>query len=102
MILILILLYRPTACLAYARRKKGRRRRCSTVCLTDTRARLLIFGAIHVIAAYSFYLPYKTAQVSLGQADFMAIGAYASAILTRSSAYRSPWRCMFGGVTARA
>jgi len=44
---------------------------------------LLIFGGINVIAAYSFYLPYKTGQVSLGQAGFMAIGAYTAAILTQ-------------------
>jgi branched-chain amino acid transport system permease protein len=44
---------------------------------------LLIFGGIHIIAAYSFYLPYKTGQVSLGQAGFMAIGAYTAAILTQ-------------------
>ena len=44
---------------------------------------LLIFAGINVIAAYSFYVPYKTGQVSLGQAGFMAVGAYASAILTQ-------------------
>jgi len=44
---------------------------------------VLIFAAIHIIAAYSFFAPFKTGQVSLGQAGFMAIGAYASAILTQ-------------------
>jgi branched-chain amino acid transport system permease protein len=44
---------------------------------------LLVFAGINVIAAYSFYAPFKTGQVSLGQAGFMAIGAYASAILTQ-------------------
>ena len=44
---------------------------------------LLIFAGINVIAAYSFYAPFKTGQVSLGQAGFMAVGAYASAILTQ-------------------
>jgi branched-chain amino acid transport system permease protein len=43
---------------------------------------LLVFAGINVIAAYSFYVPYKTGQVSLGQAGFMAVGAYSSAILT--------------------
>ena len=43
---------------------------------------LLIFAGINVIAAYSFYAPFKTGQVSLGQAGFMAIGAYGSAIMT--------------------
>ncbi len=44
---------------------------------------LLIFAGINVIAAYSFYAPYKTGQVSLGQAGFMAVGAYTSAIMTQ-------------------
>jgi branched-chain amino acid transport system permease protein len=44
---------------------------------------LLIFAGINVIAAYSFYAPFKTGQVSLGQAGFMAVGAYTAAILTQ-------------------
>lgn len=43
---------------------------------------ILIFMGIYMIGAFSFYLPFKTGQVSLGQAGFMAIGAYASAIVT--------------------
>ena len=35
---------------------------------------LLVFAGINVIAAYSFYAPFKTGQVSLGQAGFRAIG----------------------------
>jgi branched-chain amino acid transport system permease protein len=44
---------------------------------------VLVFAGINIIAAYSFYVPFKTGQVSLGQAGFMAVGAYASAILTQ-------------------
>jgi len=44
---------------------------------------ILIFAGINVIAAYSFFAPFKTGQVSIGQAGFMAIGAYASAVLTQ-------------------
>ena len=44
---------------------------------------IIIFTGINVIAAYSFFAPFKTGQVSLGQAGFMAIGAYASAIMTQ-------------------
>src|SRR5258708_35578241 len=44
---------------------------------------ILIFTGISVIAAYSFFAPFKTGQVSIGQAGFMAVGAYASAALTR-------------------
>ena len=39
---------------------------------------ILIFAGINIVAAYSFFAPYKTGQVSLGQAGFMAVGAYAA------------------------
>lgn len=39
-------------------------------------------AGINVIMALSFYLPFITGQISLGQAGFMAIGAYASAVCT--------------------
>jgi branched-chain amino acid transport system permease protein len=61
---------------------------------------LLVFGAINAIAAFSFYLPYKTGQVSLGQAGFMAIGAYASAILTQKFGIPFAVALLFGGVTS--
>jgi branched-chain amino acid transport system permease protein len=44
---------------------------------------ILIFTGINIIAAYSFFAPFKTGQVSIGQAGFMAIGAYASAVMTQ-------------------
>jgi branched-chain amino acid transport system permease protein len=44
---------------------------------------ILVFTGINVIAAYSFFIPLKTGQVSLGQAGFMAVGAYMSAIITQ-------------------
>jgi len=44
---------------------------------------IIIFTGINVIAAFSFFAPFKTGQVSLGQAGFMAIGAYASAVFTQ-------------------
>jgi branched-chain amino acid transport system permease protein len=37
-------------------------------------------AGINIIMAMSFYLPFMTGQVSLGQAGFMAIGAYGSAV----------------------
>jgi len=61
---------------------------------------LLIFAGINVIAAYSFYLPYKTGQVSLGQAGFMAIGAYISAILTQKFGIPFAVALIVGGVIA--
>ena len=45
---------------------------------------VLIFTGINIVAAYSFFVPFKTGQVSLGQAGFMAIGAYTSAVLTQN------------------
>ena len=44
---------------------------------------VLIFTGINIIAAYSFFVPMKTGQVSIGQAGFMAVGAYTSAVLTQ-------------------
>jgi branched-chain amino acid transport system permease protein len=44
---------------------------------------VLVFTGINIIAAYSFYVPFKTGQVSLGQAGFMGVGAYTSAVLTQ-------------------
>ena len=61
---------------------------------------LLVFAGINVIAAYSFYLPFKTGQVSLGQAGFMAIGAYASAILTQKFGIPFGLALIVGGVVA--
>jgi branched-chain amino acid transport system permease protein len=61
---------------------------------------LLIFAGINVIAAYSFYVPFKTGQVSLGQAGFMAVGAYASAILTQKFGLPFAVALLFGGVVA--
>jgi len=61
---------------------------------------LLIFAGINVIAAYSFYLPYKTGQVSLGQAGFMAIGAYTSAILSQKFGIPFAAALIVGGLVA--
>src|SRR5438105_2026719 len=61
---------------------------------------ILIFAGINVVAAYSFYVPFKTGQVSLGQAGFMAVGAYASAILTQKFGIPFPVALVFGGLVA--
>jgi branched-chain amino acid transport system permease protein len=61
---------------------------------------LLVFAGINVIAAYSFYVPYKTGQVSLGQAGFMAVGAYGSAILTQKFGVPFAVALLSGGVIA--
>ena len=63
---------------------------------------ILVFAGINVMAAYSFYVPFKTGQVSLGQAGFMAIGAYASAILTQKFGIPFAVALVFGGVLSGA
>src|SRR3954462_6603841 len=61
---------------------------------------ILIFTGISVIAAYSFFAPFKTGQVSLGQAGFMAVGAYASAILTQKFGVPFAPALVAGGIVA--
>jgi branched-chain amino acid transport system permease protein len=61
---------------------------------------LLIFAGINVIAAFSFYVPFKTGQISLGQAGFMAVGAYASAIATGKWGLPFPVGLLFGGLVS--
>ena len=63
---------------------------------------IIIFTGINVIAAFSFFAPFKTGQVSLGQAGFMAIGAYTSAVLTQkfgfAFAVSLPLAALFAGM----
>ena len=61
---------------------------------------VLIFAGIHVIAAYSFYVPFKTGQISLGQAGFMGVGAYAAGIVTAKLGLPFPLGLLAGGVVA--
>ena len=59
---------------------------------------LLVFTGIHVIAAMSFYMPFKTGQVSLGQAGFMGVGAYAAGVITVKFGLPYPVGLVFAGV----
>jgi branched-chain amino acid transport system permease protein len=43
---------------------------------------VITIAGINIIMALSFYLPFMTGQISLGQAGFMSIGAYVSAVCT--------------------
>ena len=61
---------------------------------------VLVFAGINIIAAYSFFVPFKTGQVSLGQAGFMAVGAYSSAILTQKFGLSFAIALPVGGVLA--
>lgn len=61
---------------------------------------MLVFTGIHIIAAFSFYLPFKTGQVSLGQAGFMGVGAYAAGIFTVKFGLPYPTGLAFGAFMA--
>ncbi len=61
---------------------------------------LLIFFGINLIAAFSFYLPFKTGQVSLGQAGFMGVGAYAAGIITTKLGLDFPLAIVTSAVVA--
>jgi branched-chain amino acid transport system permease protein len=49
-------------------------------------ASVAIFFGINVLMAFSLYVPMTAGLISLGQGGFMAIGAYASAVLTKNGA----------------
>jgi branched-chain amino acid transport system permease protein len=55
---------------------------------------VLIQLGINAVLALSLYFPLSAGQLSLGQAGFMAIGAYASSWLTAT--LRWPWPVAFG------
>ena len=58
---------------------------------------LIVIGiTIIVMQGLNLLLGY-CGQISLGQAAFMAVGAYTSANLTDRLAYRSSWRCPWPG-----
>lgn len=61
---------------------------------------VLVFAGINIIAAYSFFVPFKTGQVSLGQAGFMAVGAYSSAIMTQKFGLPFALALPVGGILA--
>ena len=63
---------------------------------------ILIFTGIHAVAAYSFFLPFKTGQVSLGQAGFLAVGAYAAGIMTQKLGLPFPVAMLIGGLITGA
>jgi len=50
--------------------------------LSDYQQTLLLLTGIHVLLGWSAYLPLATGQLSLGNAAFMAVGAYTASLLT--------------------
>jgi len=61
---------------------------------------IAIIAGINIIMAMSFYLPFMTGQVSLGQAGFMAIGAYGSAVCSVKWGMPYVPAVLIGGVMA--
>ena len=61
---------------------------------------VLIIAGIYIIMALSFYLPFMTGQISLGQAGFMSIGAYASAVCTAKLGIPYVPAVLIGGICA--
>ncbi len=57
-------------------------------------------AGINIIMALSFYLPFVTGQISLAQAGFMAIGAYASSVCTVKFGVPYVPALLVGGATA--
>lgn len=55
-------------------------------------------AGISAIMALSFYLPFMSGQISLGQAGFMALGAYTSAICTVKIGIPYPIALLIGGI----
>ncbi|MBI3090285.1 MAG: branched-chain amino acid ABC transporter permease [Candidatus Tectomicrobia bacterium] len=61
---------------------------------------LLVLLGINVLTAFSVYSPLATGQLSLGNAGFMAIGAYISAILTLNFGVGLQAALILGGLSA--
>lgn len=61
---------------------------------------VVTIAGINIIMALSFYLPFMTGQISLGQAGFMSIGAYASAVCSVKFGIPYVPAVLIGGVCA--
>ncbi len=61
---------------------------------------ILILLGINVLLGWSVYLPITTAQASIGNAGFMAIGAYVSSVLTLQLGFPLFLAILTGGIVA--
>ena len=61
---------------------------------------VLILLGINILLGWSVYLPITTAQASIGNAGFMAIGAYISSYLTLNSGFPLFVAVLIGGMVA--
>ena len=61
---------------------------------------VVTIAGINIIMALSFYLPFMTGQISLGQAGFMSIGAYAAAVCSVKFGLPYVPAVLIGGICA--
>ena len=61
---------------------------------------VVVFSCINIILALSVYMTLCTGQMSLGNAGFMSVGAYTSAILTMQAGLPMPAAIVLGGIMA--
>lgn len=61
---------------------------------------ILILLGINILLGWSVYLPMMTGQASIGNAGFMAIGAYVSSLLTLNYAWPLLPAILIGGIIA--
>lgn len=61
---------------------------------------ILILLGINILLGWSVYLPITTAQASIGNAGFMAIGAYISSLLTLQLGFPLFLAILTGGIVA--
>lgn len=59
---------------------------------------IIVFSCINIILALSVYMTLCTGQMSLGNAGFMSVGAYTSAILTMQAGLPMPLAIILGGI----
>ncbi len=58
---------------------------------------LLLTIGINIILAFSFYVPFSAGMICLGQAGFMAIGAYTATLLSMKVGLSFLWAVLAGG-----
>jgi len=63
---------------------------------------ILILLGINILLGWSVYLPMTTGQASIGNAGFMAIGAYVSSLLTLNFGWALLPAILVGGIIASA
>jgi branched-chain amino acid transport system permease protein len=68
--------------------------------LSDYHQTLLLLAGINILLGWSAFLPLATGQLSLGNAGFMAVGAYTASLLTVREHWPLPAALVAGAVLA--